>query len=643
MAETPLLESLESPADLRLLKADQLPALAAEIREYLTEVVSCTGGHLASNLGVVELSIALHRVFDFSRDRLVFDVGHQCYVHKLLTGRLPAFPTLRQKGGLTGFPCPRESEYDLFTTGHACTSISAALGLALAARLRGEKRRSVALIGDGAIGGGMAFEALNHAGHSGADLLVVLNDNDMAIAETVGALSSYLTRIRTEPAYQHLREDIRQILNRIPVIGGQLDWLHEAVLDGIKQVVEPGHVFTDLGFAYYGPIDGHDLDLLTRELENLRALGGPRLLHVTTRKGNGFAAAQEDPERFHSAVPFEILPGGGAARKGGGGARKGGGGRNYTAAFADALGVACGRNERLVPITAAMPAGTGLSALAERYPDRYLDVGISEEHAVTLAGGLARGGCRPVVVIYSTFLQRSYDQIFHDVCLQGELPVVFALDRAGLVGADGPTHHGVYDIAMLRHLPNLTLLAPADEPELRAMLDFALAQPGPVALRYPRSALPEPAALQPEAIEAGRSVTLREGADGVVFAYGAMVRPALDAAAAAAEAGTELTVVNLRFAKPLDEERILALAAASPAVLTVEDGCLAGGVGSAVAELLADAGVGPGRLVRLGVPDRFVPHGGRDELLADLGLDVEGLRRSFLAAAGGEVEGEAPS
>ncbi len=619
------LNDIQSPEDLRRMGWPELDRLAARLRSRITEVVSRTGGHLASNLGVVELTLALHRVFDFRRDHLVFDVGHQCYVHKLLTGRRDAFGTLRQKGGITGFPNPRESALDPFVVGHAGTSISSALGLAAAARLRGERRTAVAFIGDGSIGAGLAFEALNHAGHTREDLLVILNDNDMAIARTVGALASYLTRIRTEPVYHRLREDLRQVLHRVPLIGHQLDWLQEAVLDGVKQVVEPGHVFSDLGFAYYGPVDGHDTGLLIRELENLKSLPYPRLLHVTTRKGQGFEAAAADPEKYHSAAPFEILPDGKAADNG---ASE----RAYTHAFADLLLDRCGRDERIVAITAAMPAGTGLSALADACPERYVDVGISEEHAVTLAGGLARGGMKPVVVIYSTFLQRAYDEIFHDICLQPDLPVVFALDRAGLVGADGPTHHGVYDIAMLRHLPNLTLMAPRDAEELGAMLDLALGLGRPVAIRYPKTTLPTLPVSARAPLLHGKSETLRDGADGAILAYGAMAGPALDAAEQAAQEGADLAVVNLRFAKPLDAERIAELADATGLLLTVEDGCLDGGIGSAVLECLAARAAPLPRVVRLGVPDRFVPHGPRGELLADLGLDADGIARAALDA-----------
>ncbi|MFH0910237.1 MAG: 1-deoxy-D-xylulose-5-phosphate synthase [Planctomycetota bacterium] len=623
MNQTPLLDRIQSPEDLRALPEEALPALAAEIRLTLTEVVGLNGGHLASNLGAVELTLALHRAFDFSRHYLVFDVGHQCYTHKLVTGRRARFHTLRTKNGLTGFPNPRESGMDLFLTGHAATSISSALGLAMAARLRGEARHAVAVIGDGSIASGLAFEALNHAGHCREDLLVVLNDNEMSIAQTVGALSGYLSRIRSEPVYARLREDLRIVLQRVPLIGVQLERLHETILDGMKQMIEPGHIFTDLGFRYFGPIDGHDAALLEKELRQMKNLPGPRLLHVLTQKGRGFEAAANDPEAYHSANPFDVLPAGEVVARGK--SR-----RTYTEVFSEALLAACEGNDRIVAITAAMPAGTGLDSVGKRFPARYFDVGICEAHAVALAGALARGGLTPVVVIYSTFLQRGYDQIFHDVCLQESRGVVFALDRAGLVGADGPTHHGVFDIAFLRHLPGMTLLAPRDGGELGRMLEFALGLGQPVAIRYPRASLPAPVRERYDPIQEGRAEVLRKGGDGTLLAYGAMVAPAYMAAEACAREGMEIGVVNLRFAKPLDEECILDLARDSRVLFTAEEGALAGGVGSAVAELLADRGALPRLFTRFGVPDRFIEHASRDELLASLGLDAEGMKRRIL-------------
>ncbi|MHC4884449.1 MAG: 1-deoxy-D-xylulose-5-phosphate synthase [Planctomycetota bacterium] len=621
IATTSLLERIQTPADLKLIPANELEALSEEIRSLLIETIGKNGGHLASNLGMVELTVALHRVFDFMKDFLIFDVSHQCYVHKLLTGRRDGFPTLRTKDGLSGFTDPKESKYDLFKTGHACTSISSAVGLAIASRLHDENRTAVAIIGDGSIGGGMAFEALNHAGHTKENVLVILNDNDMAIAETVGALSGYLSRIRTEPLYHRVRDNLFAALKKVPWIGHQLDWFVEAGVDAIKQVIEPGHIFTELGFEYYGPIDGHDLPLLIEELEKQRRLTGPRLLHVTTQKGKGYEDAEKDPETFHSASPFYVQ-----AKSDPNAVKRPG----YTRTFAEALLTEVERDETIIAITAAMPQGTGLNAIAERFPDRYLDVGICEEHAVTMAAGLAKGGCKPVVVIYSTFLQRGYDQIFHDVCLQPDLPVIFALDRGGLVGSDGPTHHGVYDIAMLRHLPNMVLMAPRDGEELAAMLELALGLNRPVAIRYPRASIPEPIGNHHTVMALGKSEPLRQGDRGTVLAYGEMVQYAFDAAELAAKKGVELNVINLRFAKPLDEEAILTLAKEGGPVFTVEDGTIVGGVGSAVTELLS-AQHPATRVIRLGLPDHCVPHAERGELLHDLGLDAEGLCATFLA------------
>ncbi len=621
----PLLTGISGPADLRRLSPAELTALAAELRAYLTGVVSRNGGHLASNLGVIELTIALHRAYDFTRDRLVFDVGHQCYPHKLLTGRLERFGALRQLGGLSGFPQPAESVCDPFVVGHASTSISSALGLATAYRLRGEDRRVVALVGDGAIGGGLCFEALNHAGHVKEDLLVVLNDNDMAIAETVGAFAAYLTDIRARPLTQTLRQDIQKALRRIPLLGAPLDWLQEQVLEGIKGLIDASHIFSAMGFRYFGPLDGHDLGLLERELSQLRQTPGPKLLHVVTRKGEGFSAAQADPEKYHSAAPFEIKLNGEVVNRSPAE-------RTYTEIFADALVELGEQDSRVVAITAAMPAGAGSKRFAARFPDRCMDVGIAEAHGVTFAAGLARAGLKPVVAIYSTFLQRAYDQIMHDVALQPGLNVVFALDRAGLVGEDGPTHHGAFDIAYLRHLPGLTLLAPRDGEELRRMLAFALTLEGPAAIRYPRGVAADLCALPRAPLAWGRAELLRAGNDGTVFAYGRMVAPALAAAEKLAAAdGAQLAVYNARFAKPLDEAALDEALARSPLVVTVEDHALAGGFGSAVGEVLARQ-ERLYRLVNLGLPDRFIELGSPAQLDARLGLDPAGLQAAFQRA-----------
>lgn len=627
-----LLDTITSPKDLRALSVEQFPILAEEIRSELIRTIGETGGHLASNLGVVELTLALHRVFDFARDYLVFDVGHQCYTHKLITGRREHFGTLRQKDGISGFPDPAESPYDLFKTGHASASVSTALGLVIASRLRGEDRTGVVVIGDGSIGGGMSFEALNHAGQAGENLLVILNDNDMAISPTVGAVSGFLSRIRSEPFYQRIRQDLRTAMQKIPYIGSRLGWVQEALVDALKDIVEPAHLFTDLGFRYFGPVDGHDSALLLRELEHLKAIPGPRLLHVVTHKGKGFDAALQDPERYHSASPFAVLPDGSIQMN----ASKG---QSYTAAFGTALMQRMQRDDRAVVVTAAMPGGTGTSEVATTFPGRTFDVGISEEHAVALAGGMAKAGQRPAVCVYATFLQRGYDQIFHDVCLQN-LGVVFCLDRAGLVGSDGPTHHGVFDIAMLRHLPNMTLLAPSDADEMQTMLDFAFDLGTPVAIRYPRGNVPEGMGVTHAPLKMGLSETLREGRGGAILAYGSMVPVAMAASDIAAREGVSLTVVNLRFAKPLDAARILELAGEQPFLMTVEDHALAGGVGSAVAELLADRGVVV-PLQRCGVPDAFISHATCAQLHEDLGLTASALAAQAVALA--KTHGRVPS
>lgn len=618
---TPILDRIDSPAALRHLAPDEVQGLAEEIRTYLTEVISTNGGHLASNLGVVELTLALHRVFDFARDRLLFDVGHQCYTHKLVTGRRAAFPTLRQRGGITGFPNPRESLYDPFLCGHASTSISTAVGYATAFRMLDLPHQAVAVVGDGAIGGGMCFEALNHAGHARENVLVILNDNEMAIAKTVGAFSREMTAFRSNPATQRIHADLHDILQGIPLIGNSLDWLQERLLDAVKNHTGLAAVFSAMGFHYFGPIDGHDLEGLERQLRLLYQYKGPRLLHVVTRKGHGFDAAAADPETFHSAVPFEIRGQGDVIPRTVSGT-------TYSDILTDALLAEAEADPHVLGITAAMPAGTGIKRMSERFPDRLIDVGIAEAHAITYAAGLAREGMKPVLAIYSTFLQRGYDQIFHDVLLQPDLPLVICLDRAGLVGSDGPTHHGVFDIAFLRHLPGITLMAPRDGVELAAMLHFALALGTPVAIRYPRGGPPVntlPASRTPLAL--GTSEELLSGTDGVVLAYGRMVEPALRAARALEAEGIALGVVNARFAKPLDAGRI-AEAAETGLILTVEDHALAGGFGSAVGEVVLDMGHAC-RVVRIGVPDHYIEAGSAEELDRLLGLDPEGLQTRF--------------
>jgi len=605
-----LLDKISTPADVRALADEKLPELAAEIRERIISVVGRTGGHLASNLGVVELTIALHRAFDFRVDRLVFDVGHQAYCHKMLTGRNDRFETLRQKGGLSGYPHPAESEYDHFVVGHASTAISQALGLACAAELGGEGKR----------------------------MLVVLNDNAMAISPTVGALQGYLGRMRAVPLYNELRNELFETLLKIPVVGKSMEGLVERVLEVARRVLTPGYIFHELGFRYFGPVDGHDLQELVSALDDVKKLSGPILLHVLTQKGRGFTPASDDPAKFHSATPESVAAGfaDSAPEPESGTAAvpysspeppERPGAEPYTKVFSRALRRVAESDPSVVAITAAMPSGTGLDAFAREFPNRYFDAGIAEQHAISFAGALARGGLRPVVVIYSTFLQRAYDQIFHDLCLQPDCGAVIGIDRAGLVGSDGPTHHGVFDIAYLRSLPRIVLCAPKDAAEVGPMLEMAVASGAPVAMRYPRDSVPELAGIgEPAAVELGVCEVLRDGDDCTVLAYGAGVEWALGAAEELSGEGIQCRVVNARFAKPLDEKMVReAFSEAGRPVVTVEDGALAGGFGSGVLECAAGMGLDTSRAVRLGVPDRFVEHGRRGELLKELGLSAAGI------------------
>ena len=611
---TGLLDGINSPADLRRFGPAELEQLAREIRALITQTVASRGGHLASNLGVVELTLALHRIFDFSRDHLVWDVGHQCYTHKILTGRREGFGNLRTAEGVSGFPDPAESPYDLFRTGHAGASISTALGLALAERAAASGLRTVAVIGDGSLGAGMALEGLNHAGYVGANLLVILNDNQMAISPTVGALARYLTRMRTRPAYDNLKQEVRDALGRLPM-GDSLTRAIHTVKDAVKEAVVPDHVFERFGFRCFGPVDGHDIAGLMETLEEMKRLEGPRLLHVNTRKGCGFAPAAEKPDEWHSARPFteqngQVVPDDESVEP-----------TTWTYAAVNAL-IGLGQSdERIVAITAAMPEGTGLLRFAHRFPGRFYDVGICEQHAVALAAGLAKGGLRPVVGIYSTFLQRGYDQLFHEVALQ-KLPVVMLVDRAGLVGADGPTHHGLYDIAYLRHLPGFTVAAPADKRELDGMLKLALATGGPWAVRYPRDRAPD-ANFSDEPVAIGRAAVLRRGKQGAILALGATVAPALEAAEKLAGQGIAITVASARFAKPLDAECLAWLLAEHPWVMTLEDHTAPGGFGSAVLEAAEDRGLDLRRIHRVAVADAFIEHAGRGAQLAAAGLAAD--------------------
>ncbi|RMG58557.1 MAG: 1-deoxy-D-xylulose-5-phosphate synthase [Gammaproteobacteria bacterium] len=608
-ADFPLLSRIDDPADLRALPLPELKRLAGELRRFVLETVSRTGGHLASNLGTVELTIALHRVFDTPREPIVWDVGHQSYPHKILTGRREAMASLRQRGGLAGFPRRDESPYDSFGVGHSSTSISAALGMAIARRQRGENGHCIAVIGDGAMTAGMAFEALEHAGSLDANLLVILNDNEMSISPNVGGLSKYLSRILTSRTYSMMREGSKRVLQYMPPM-----WeLARRTEEHMKGMVVPGTLFEELGFNYYGPIDGHDLDSLIPILENLRELPGPRLLHVVTRKGKGYKLAERDPCGYHGVGSFDPEQG----LQSGSGQQA----PTYTEVFGQWLCDQAELDPALVGITPAMREGSGLVAFSERFPDRYHDVGIAEQHAVTLAAGMACEGLHPVVAIYSTFLQRGYDQLIHDVALQN-LPVLFAIDRAGLVGPDGPTHAGAFDLSYLRCIPNLVVMTPASEDECRRMLCTGYAHNGPAAVRYPRGRGP---GILPdkrlEPLPLGKGEILRSGRRIALLMFGSL----LDACTAAADE-LDATLANMRFVKPLDEALIERLAAEHELLVTVEDNVVAGGAGSAVAEYLAEAGV-TRPMIHLGLPDRFVEHGSREELLSECGLDAAGIVR----------------
>lgn len=611
-----ILDNIASPADLKHLTLEQLESLAQEIREEIVRVVAQNGGHLAPNLGVVELTLALHLVFDSPRDKIIWDVGHQCYVHKILTGRRPCFATLRQFGGLSGFPKRAESPHDVFNTGHSSTSISAALGMALARDLKGESFKVVAVIGDGALTGGMAFEAMNHAGHLKTDLIVVLNDNEMSIAGPVGAMAAYLSRLRTDPRYSRSKEELEILLRRLPRVGPKFLRLMERLKDSLKYLVIPGMLFEELGFTYLGPIDGHSIAQLKEVLQQASRMRGPVLVHVLTKKGKGYPPAEARPEVFHGVGAFdpqsgEILGQGGPP--------------TFTSVFGAELIRQGEKDERIVAITAAMPEGTGLIPFARRFPRRFFDVGIAEQHAVTLAGGLAAMGLKPVVAIYSTFIQRAVDQLIHDIALMG-LPVTLALDRAGLVGEDGETHQGVFDIALLRCVPGMVLMAPKDEQELRHMLVTALNLKGPAVLRYPRGkgvGVPLGGAAKP--LPVGKGEVLREGSKAAIIALGPLVYAALEAAEDLAGRGIEVAVINARFVKPLDTELIIKWARQTGHIITLEEHAIAGGFGSAVLEALAAEGCTEVKVKCLGIGDIFVTHGKPELLRERLGLTAPSI------------------
>lgn len=615
--QSELLSRIESPFDLRTLSDAELLQLAGEIREALCNLVSTRTAHFASNLGVVELALALHLVFDFSNDRLIWDTGHQIYPHKLLTGRFHEFPTIRQKGGLMGYPNPHESHYDLFMTGHAGSSVSTVLGLKAADDLLSPlKRRSVAVIGDGALPSGIVFEAMNNAAGLNKDLLVILNDNKMGICPRVGGLARYLDRARMAPLYDDIKRDVSWALQQVPLVGDTMMRAMQNAKSAIKGYLHGGMLFEEMGFRYIGPVDGHNLKTLREYLELVKDLKGPVLLHVLTEKGHGFSPACEDPVLFHTPPPFqrgndEVI------------SVKQSSSRAYTDVVSDAIHEALSREPKVAVITAAMCEGNKLGQVRTEFPTRFFDTGICEGHAVAFAGGLAKAGMRPIVDIYSTFLQRSFDQIFQEVALQN-LPVTFCLDRAGLCGPDGPTHHGCFDIPYMRLFPNLVVMAPGDEHDVKPMLDFALDYEGPTSLRYPKAGA-ERVERKPEPIELGRAEIHSWGLDGTIVACGTLFPTCVKAAAKLREEGLDVGVVNARFIKPLDTQTILRAIEDTGFVLTVEEGTLEGGFGSAVLEAANDARLRTDHVRRLGIPDRFIEHGERGELLTELNLDLPGI------------------
>ncbi|RLS68942.1 MAG: 1-deoxy-D-xylulose-5-phosphate synthase [Planctomycetota bacterium] len=622
-----ILPTIMSPRDLQGLSIDQLEQLAAEMRRALCEVAATRTAHFASNLGVVELCLALHRVFDFSRDRLIWDTGHQIYPHKLITGRFGRFGTMRTKGGLMGFPNPDESPYDLFMTGHAGSSISTALGLASGDGLCGRlDRYTVAVIGDGALPSGIVFEALNNAGFLKKRLLVILNDNKMSICPRVGALAEYLDVIRTNPWYRGIKQQAGGLIKGVPMVGESMERMLLNFKDSLKATLHGGMLFEAMGVRYFGPVEGHSLPNLMRYLELVKDEPGPVLLHVLTEKGHGFKPAEADPVFFHTPAPFEcddddcII------------SIKKSSARGYTDVASTAIASCLRRDQRVTVLTAAMCQGNKLEQVREEFPDRFFDVGICESHAVAFAAGQAKVGCRPIVDIYSTFLQRSFDQIFQEVCLQN-LPIVFMLDRAGLTGPDGPTHHGAFDLGYMRLFPNMVVLAPGDEHDLVAMLDWAMQHNGPVAIRYPK-ALAEQQGGSRAAIELGQAEVFTDGSDGLIIACGTLLGVSLAAAAQLREVGLDVGVINARFVKPLGTQLLFEKIEAAPWVVTVEENVLSTGFGSAVLEAINEARLSTGTIVRLGLPDRFVEHGERGELLADLGLDAAGIALTCLRLAG---------
>ena len=628
MSETKLLDTINSPVDVKALTEEQLVQLAGEIRQLIIEVTAKNGGHLAPNLGVVELTLALHKVFSTPKDKIVFDVGHQAYIHKIITGRREVFHTLRQYGGLSGFPKRSESKHDAFGVGHSSTSISAALGMAVARDVKGEDYNVVAVIGDGSMTGGLAFEALNNAGDLHKKMIVVLNDNEMSISKNVGAMSDYLYHLRTGETYTKIKHDLEGWLSNVD-FGGDVLKVIRRIKGSVKNLVLPTSIFEELGFTYLGPIDGHDIHSLLEVMEAAKHIDGPVLVHVITKKGKGYAPAEESPNKFHGTGPFEVATGKKITNPNAP--------ITYTEVFGKTVIELAQEDKDIVAITAAMPDGTGLTPFSKEFPKRFFDVGIAEQHAVTAAAGMAAAGLNPVVAVYSTFLQRAYDSVLHDICMQN-LHVNLCLDRAGLVGDDGFTHHGVFDYAYLRSMPNMVVMAPKDENELRHMLNTAVKMNSPVAVRYPRgSGVGVDISGAMEELPIGKAEVLREGSDVCLWAIGTMVESSLKVADKLAEAGISAGVVNMRFAKPLDKELLLAHAAKYKKLVTMEEGVLQGGVGSAVLETLNDAKLlGECKVLNFAIPDEFVLHGDKQRLFQDIGLDVDTMANKTLAFVKGE-------
>ena len=618
-----ILSKINSPIDLKKLPLEKLDELSSEVRQLVIDTVSETGGHLASSLGVVELTVALHYIFNTPEDKLVWDVGHQCYPHKILTGRRDKINTLRQFGGLSGFPNKDESSYDVMTSGHSSTSVSFALGLAAARDIEKKNNKVIAVIGDGALSGGESFEAMNNAGQMGKDLIIVLNSNDMSISESVGALSSYLTRLISEPLFNKVRNELRTFVSRIPKVGPKVAKAARKFEEGLKNLIVPGIFFEELGFTYYGPIDGHDMKKLVAIFQRVSNLGGPRIVHVVTTKGKGYKPAESDPATFHGLKPFDKDNG---IEEDKSNKNQSNDKISFTQVFSDKICKLAKENDKIVAVTAAMPCGTGLDVFAKKYPERFFDVGIAEQHALTFSAGMAKEGLSPITAIYSTFLQRGYDQIFHDICLQ-ELGVVLAIDRAGIVGQDGITHQGVFDIAYLRNLPKLVIMAPKDANDFEAMLDLAVSLKKPVAIRYPRAKTEKPTSSKPgtDNLKLGQAKVLKEGKDITIISCGPLANIALEAAAKLDKEKISVQVIDLRFIKPLDNKIIDYIKKTNKCFVTIEEGVRLGGAGSAVLELLEDNKVTDYKSRLIGLPDEFIEHGTREELFNKYGLTIENV------------------